>query len=378
MDELKQAIPFNKPFVPAAAVQVIGNALTSLQQQGDGHYSRLAESRLQERYDNPNLLLTPSCTASLELSFMLMNLQPDDEVIMPSYTFPSAATAVTKFWGRPVFCDVDENTGCLDVTRVRSQITEKTKAISWVNYAGNAPDRSELQAIARDFGLYTVEDAAHNFGESPPEGGLTVGDFVTFSFHATKNFQCGEGGAILIRDSNLYQRSLVLREKGTNRRDFSKGVISKYRWIDRGSSYLLAEINSALLLCQLDEFQHIQDSRRSVIMDYLSILGSIEELGWRLLKHTENASHMFALLAPSIRLREEFIAKAKSKGIAVAPHYEDLASSTAGLHFSRSVGLCDASLSFSSKIVRLPVYPELRNQSKEIAWELLRILQSIQ
>ena len=359
-------IPFSKPYTPSSASEHINQALNSLIQQGDGSYSKLIERLVSEKYGASQLFLTPSCTAALELSLMLLDIKAGDEVIIPSFTFTSVATAVTKFWATPVFCDIDTKTGCLDTDSLKELIGPKTKAISWVNYGGIIPEINHLKELSRQFNIPLIEDAAHNFlvlgkGQHEP-----TGDFVTFSFHATKNFQCGEGGGLLVTNKEYIERAHVMREKGTNRRDFNRGVVSKYSWVDRGSSYLLAEINSALLFAQLDEFEVIQRKRQEIVESYAASLAEFEEINWSVLKGTEHSAHLFALLAPNEQERSFLIKFLLEQDIVAVSHYQDLASSPAGIRYADRNSNCINSQDFASRIVRLPVFFELDFARQEI------------
>jgi dTDP-4-amino-4,6-dideoxygalactose transaminase len=258
-------IPFNVPYVPEISKQYVLEALESNHQQGDGPFTEQASKIVSNLVGGGHVLLTPSCTHALEMASMLANFGPGDEVILPAYTFTSAATAVTKFGATPVFVDIERVTKGIDVNQVRESITPRTKAISWVNYAGVAPDIDELQRLAKEFDLLLVEDNAHGLGGSykgKPLG--SFGDFATQSFHATKNIQCGEGGAIVINNPKFIERAEIIREKGTDRSKFIRGEVQKYQWVDQGSSYLLAESLSAVLLGQLELFDEIQEYRRKV------------------------------------------------------------------------------------------------------------------
>lgn len=352
-------IPFSLPYAAQKSFQYISDALTGLVQQGDGHFSIKVQERIQDFYPDSVALLTPSCTGALELSMMILDLGPGDEVIVPSFTFTSAATAVTKFWATPVFCDIDPQTGCIDTNALKDLITPQTKAISWVNYGGLVPNLAELKSIAGEYELPLIEDSAHSFGIPSDFHNKTVGDFVTFSFHATKNFQCGEGGALLMKKEEYLERAHVMREKGTNRNQFSKGKVSKYSWVERGGSYLLAEVNSALLFAQLEEFDSIQARRSELVRKYENKIGQRLPEGWRFLNGLEKASHLFAILAPSREARDNFINSLKSKNIIAVSHYEDLSNSVAGIRYGRTPNECTNSKQFSDKLVRLPLYYEL-------------------
>ena len=258
------------PYVPEESKKYVLEALESNHQQGDGPFTSKASKIVSNLVGGGHVLLTPSCTHALEMASMLANIGPGDEVILPAYTFTSAATAVTKFGATPVFVDIETETKGIDVSQVREAITPRTKAISWVNYAGVAPDIEGLQSLAKEFNLLLIEDNAHGLGGSYKGRPLgSFGDFATQSFHATKNIQCGEGGALVLNNSKYIDRAEIIREKGTDRSRFIRGEIQKYQWLDEGSSYLLAESLAAVLLGQLEEFSKIQEARESTIERYL-------------------------------------------------------------------------------------------------------------
>lgn len=363
-------IPFNVAFIAPSTYSYIDQALGQNNQQGGGKFSELVESHINGLYPSYGALLTPSCTAALELSLLLLDLGPGDEVIVPSFTFPSVVTAITKVWGKPVFADIDLRTGCIDVSQIEKLITPKTRAISWVNYGGIFPNRAELHSLARRYDLFLIEDAAHNFGVETHDFSKDLSDFKTFSFHSTKNLQCGEGGALLIKDPALLERAHIMREKGTNRIAFSRGKVSKYQWVDRGSSYLLAEVNAAILYAQLQCFDEIQGSRQEVVLKYKFMSESVGELGIDFLSGVHSSSHLFAMLLPNLEFRDQFIQLMSLKGIAVSSHYEDLASSSAARRFGFSNQRCSGSEQLSSRLARLPVYPSLGQSTDWICEEL--------
>ena len=364
-------ILFTRPFVSKRAMINLHIVLEKEIQQGNGEFSKEVDRRIESLYPGYNALLMPSCTAALELCLMLLDVGPGDEVILPSFNFPSAATAVTKFWATPVFCDINPSTGCLEFEDLESKVSEKTKAIIWVDYAGLAPEIQKISSLANKRGIALIEDAAHMFGSQPRAGQISVADFVAFSFHATKNIQCGEGGALLIKDAKIVERAYVMREKGTNRREHQLGKVQKYRWVDRGSSYLLPEICAAVLSSQLDERSTILAKRQSTIAMYRQGLAGIDAWGWETLLDTENAGHMFALLAPSGDERESLLAQLRNKGIFAASHYEDLATSPAGKKLGKVVQECVNSYTFSKRVIRLPVYVDLTDTEIDYITEVV-------
>lgn len=361
MDRL---IPFNVPYVPEVSKQYVLEALGSNHQQGDGPFTAKASKIVSDLVGGGHALLTPSCTHALEMASMLANLGPGDEVILPSYTFTSAATAVTKFGATPVFVDIEIETKGIDVNHAREAITPRTKAISWVNYAGVAPDIEGLQSLAKEFNLILIEDNAHGLGGSyngKPLG--SFGDFATQSFHATKNIQCGEGGALIINNSKFIERAEVIREKGTDRSKFIRGEVQKYQWVDQGSSYLLAESLAAILLGSLEKFTEIQAARELVSNTYEDKLRD-----WAMsfnydlqgqIKSEINSAHMFYVVSKSQENRDNFIEYLKKQGIQSMFHYQSLVDSKQGKVFKRADLVSINSQKMSNLLLRLPLYPSM-------------------
>jgi dTDP-4-amino-4,6-dideoxygalactose transaminase len=355
-------IPFNVPYVPEISKQYVLEALESSHQQGDGPFTSRASKKVSDLVGGGHVLLTPSCTHALEMASMLANLGPGDEVILPSYTFTSAATAITKFGATPVFVDIEMETKGIDVNQVRDAITPKTKAISWVNYAGVAPDIEGLQSLAEEFDLLLIEDNAHGLGGSykgKPLG--SFGDFATQSFHATKNIQCGEGGAFVINNPKFIERAEIIREKGTNRSKFVRGEVQKYQWVDQGSSYLIAEVLSANLLGQLENFNEIQEKRESIWESYFTLLTASQEKYSKKFRKMPrglgaNVAHMFYLEIESVEIREFLRLEMLDKKVSSTSHYVSLASSSAGLKLARNSKIAPKSIEFSKRILRLPIF----------------------
>ncbi len=349
-----ELIPFNVPFVPETSKQYVLEALGSNHQQGDGPFTAKASKMLSDLVGGGHVLLTPSCTHALEMASMLANIGPGDEVILPSYTFTSAATAITKFGATPVFVDIEMETKGIDVDQVRDSISPKTKAISWVNYAGVAPDIEGLQSLAKEFNLLLIEDNAHGLGGSykgKPLG--SFGDFATQSFHATKNIQCGEGGALVINNTRFIERAEIIREKGTNRSQFVRGEVKKYQWVDTGSSYLLAEPLAATLLGQLEIFSEIQKQRESITEFYAL---SLQDVRICELPTTTSESHHLFYVTLKKELRESIISTMKSSGVQLTTHYEPLHDSLFSEKMGYKKGDLAKSLSFSKGIVRFPIW----------------------
>jgi dTDP-4-amino-4,6-dideoxygalactose transaminase len=363
-------INFNIPYVPEISKQYVLEALQANHQEGDGPFTKIASKRLSDLVGGGHVLLTPSCTHALEMASMLTNIGPGDEVILPSYTFTSAATAITKFGATPVFVDIEPDTKGINVNQVREAITPRTKAISWVNYAGVAPDIDSLQNLAKDFDLLLIEDNAHGLGgtyKGKPLGGF--GDFATQSFHSSKNIQCGEGGALVINNPTFIERAEMIREKGTDRHKFVQGVVQKYQWVDQGSSYLLADVLAALLLGQLESFQEIQDKRKKIFDFYAVQLSDwATEFGIELpfIPSGEiNTAHMFYLVAKSRQQRDEIIQKLSSFDIRAVFHYQSLASSAFGSKYPAVRETLEFSQKISDQLFRLPLFYKLGIESQK-------------
>jgi dTDP-4-amino-4,6-dideoxygalactose transaminase len=361
---MAKLIPFSVPYVPEASKKYVLESLESNHQQGDGPFTAKASQLVSDLVGGGHVLLTPSCTHALEMASMLAKIGPGDEVILPSYTFTSAATAVTKFGATPVFVDIELDTKGIDVNQVREAISPRTKAISWVNYAGVAPDIEGLQSLAQEFNLLLIEDNAHGLGGSykgKPLG--SFGDFATQSFHATKNIQCGEGGALIINNPKHIERAEIIREKGTDRSKFVRGEVQKYQWVDQGSSYLLAEVLAAQLLGQLENFQVIQKKRLQLFEFYArDLAGWAEDFGYEspFLRIAEyNPAHMFYLVAPTKDERDRFIKKMSRMMIQVTFHYQSLADSRFGRRCTESLGQLKMTEKVSNQLVRLPLYYNL-------------------
>jgi dTDP-4-amino-4,6-dideoxygalactose transaminase len=358
-------IPFNVPYVPEASKKYVLEALESNHQQGDGPFTAKASKIVSDLVGGGHVLLTPSCTHALEMASMLANIGPGDEVILPSYTFTSAATAVTKFGATPVFVDIELDTKGIDLNQVRESISPRTKAISWVNYAGVAPDIEGLQCLAKEFNLFLIEDNAHGLGGSykgKPLG--SFGDFATQSFHATKNIQCGEGGALIVNNSDYIDRSEIIREKGTDRSKFIRGEIQKYQWVDLGSSYLLAEVLAAVLLGQLEKFDSIQESRSAIFKRYLESFRGSEYTQQLVRENDEHTSHMFYVVLESLEIRESLRQHLLTNEIQSTFHYQSLAHSKKGHEYSQAENRISNSVEVSNQLLRLPLYFELSQEQQ--------------
>jgi dTDP-4-amino-4,6-dideoxygalactose transaminase len=357
-------IPFNVPYVSADSKRYVLEVLESSHQQGDGPFTAKASKIVSDLVGGGHVLLTPSCTHALEMASMLAKIGPGDEVILPSYTFTSAATAITKFGATPVFVDIELETKGIDVGQVREAISPRTKAISWVNYAGIAPEIEGLQSLAKEFNLLLIEDNAHGLGGSHKGKPLgSFGDFATQSFHATKNIQCGEGGALVVNNPKFIERAEIIREKGTDRSKFIRGEVQKYQWVDQGSSYLLSESLAAILLGSLEQFTKIQANRELISKTYTDNLCDwASTYNFNLQGHNEeenNSAHMFYIVSKSKASRDHFIEYLDKKGIQATFHYQSLADSKQGELYKKNGSATFNSQKMSNSLLRLPLYPSM-------------------
>lgn len=366
-------IVFTRPFLTGEELSNISQAMSSGLLAGDGPFTKLCSSWLEEKLGVNRALLTHSCTAALEMAAMLLDFQPGDEVILPSYTFVSSANAFVLRGATPVFVDVRADNLNIDETLIESAITPRTKAILVVHYAGVACEMDEIMAIASRHGLRVIEDAAQAITatyKGKPLG--TIGDLGALSFHATKNVISGEGGALLVNRAEFVERAEILREKGTDRSRFLSGQIDKYTWQDVGSSFLPSELIAAFLLPQLQASEQINEARLSIWQRYLEALGPLAEAGhFELTTHaaeTKHNAHMFYLVAVTATERESLAKHLKSQGIIAVPHYVPLHSSPAGTKHGRAATPMPVTDSYSERLLRLPLYPDLgEDQQKVIA-----------
>lgn len=339
---------------------------------GDGPFTKKCNEWIQDRFGVQKALLTTSGTAALEMAAILCDLQPEDEVILPSYTFSSTANAFVLVGAKLVFVDVRPDTMNIDERKIEQAITPKTKVICVVHYAGVACEMDAIMDIAKRHGLKVVEDAAQGVMSTYKGRALgTIGDFGCFSFHETKNYSMGEGGALLIRDAENNERAEILREKGTNRSMFFRGQVDKYTWVDYGSSYLPSELNAAYLWAQLEKADEINDSRLAAWSDYHAFLEPLSKTGRIEIPDIPagcvHNAHMFWIKTSDIEERTALIQYLKGKGIGSVFHYIPLHSAPAGLKFGRFDGDDCYTTIESERLVRLPMWYGLSTeQVKEI------------
>jgi dTDP-4-amino-4,6-dideoxygalactose transaminase len=344
---------------------------------GDGQFTRRCHKLLEETVGTPKALLTTSCTHALEMAALLLDLKPGDEVIVPSFTFVSTVNAFVLRGARPVFADVRPDTLNLDERLLERHITPRTRAIFVVHYAGVGCEMDAIQEIADRHGVPVIEDNAHGlFGRYRGRNLGTFGCLATQSFHETKNFSCGEGGALLINDMSYAERAEILREKGTNRSLFYRGMVDKYTWVDVGSSFLPSEILAAVLYSQLEVRDLIQARRRRIWERYRAELaGWAAENGVGLPfipDHCEHPYHIFYLLMPSLEIRQEFIAHLRQREILAVFHYVPLHLSAMGQQFGGRAGDCPVTEDVSDRLVRLPLFSDLSELHQEVVIENVR------
>ena len=363
-------IPFNKPYAQGNEMAYMSQAIASGHLSGDGAFTKKCHALLKDMLGSPQVLLTTSCTHALEMSALLLNIQPGDEVIIPDFTFVSTVNAFVLRGAKPVFCDVRADTLNLDETKLERLITPRTKAIVPVHYAGVGCEMDAILAQTKERGIAVVEDNAHGlFGKYKGKYLGTFGSLATQSFHETKNFTCGEGGALLVNDRELAERAEIIREKGTNRARFFRGQVDKYTWVDVGSSYLPSELLAAYLYAQLEAREDIQARRKRIWELYAAHLpGWAAENDTRLPvipEHCEQSYHMFYLLLPNLQTRQALIAHLKNKGILSVFHYLPLHLSDMGRQFGGKPGDCPVTEDISDRLLRLPFYNDLTSSEQE-------------
>lgn len=363
-------IPFNRPPYFGTEELYVKEAIHNHKICGDGPFTKRCNTWLEGRFHAQKALLTTSGTTALDMAALLCGLNPGDEVILPSYTFSSTATAFVLAGAKLVFADIRPDTMNLDETRLEDAVTEKTRVIVPVHYAGVACEMDTIMDIAKRHHLKVVEDAAQGVMSSYKGRALgTMGDFGCFSFHETKNYSMGEGGAVIIQDPACNERAEILREKGTNRAKFFRGQVDKYTWVDFGDSYLPSELNAAYLWGQLEHAEEINQNRLDTWNCYYQGLKPLADAGKIELPHippecTHNA-HMFYIKLADLSERTAFISHMKAQGISCVFHYVPLHSSPAGLKFGRFSGEDVYTTRESDRLVRLPMYYGLSAEDRE-------------
>lgn len=363
-------IPFNKPSVVGSELVYVGEAVAGGHASGDGPFTKRAQAMLEKRFSANRVLLTTSCTSALELAALLCDLQPGDEVIVPSYTFVSTANAFVLRGATPVFVDIRPDTLNIDERLIEQAITPRTRAIFPIHYAGVACEMDAIMDIAHRYGLLVVEDAAQGVHAQFKDRWLgTIGHVGCYSFHETKNLSCGEGGALVINDPGMERRAEILREKGTNRSQYLRGQTDKYTWVDIGSSYLPSDMLAAFLVGQIENMEKITSRRGEIFDRYADLLAPLVKRGVVQIPfvppHCSTNYHMFYLLTADVEERTALIAHLRAAGIVAVFHYVPLHSSP----FAQSLGVPHAHLphteELSARLLRLPMYFDLTDQQVE-------------
>ena len=370
-------IPFNKPTAVGKEAEYMQAALQAGHISGDGNYTKKSHTLLEQALGVPKVLLTTSCTHALEMSALLLDLKEGDEVIVPSFTFVSTINAFVLRNAKPVFADIRPDTLNMDESRLEALITPRTRAIVVVHYAGVACEMDAIMEIANRHNIPVIEDNAHGlFGKYKGKYLGTFGVMATQSFHETKNFTSGEGGALLINDPKYIEDAEILREKGTNRSRFFRGQVDKYTWVNVGSSYLPSDMLAGFLLAQLEEREFIQNRRREIWENYYKELGDWAEENHVQMPfvpaHCDQSYHMFYLLFPSLEKRQAAIAHLKAQGIHAVFHYLPLHLSPMGEKYGGKAGDCAVTEQVSDQLLRLPFYTNMTADEQKQVIETLK------
>jgi len=371
------SISFNRPTFVGKESEYMQQALQNDHISGDGPFTKKTHSLLEQALSVPKVLLTTSCTHALEMSALLLDLKDGDEVIVPSFTFVSSINAFVLRGAKPVFADVRPDTLNVDETRLEALITPKTRAIVVVHYAGVACEMDTIMEIANRHNIPVIEDNAHGlFGKYKGKYLGTFGVMATQSFHETKNFTSGEGGALLINDPKYIEDAEILREKGTNRSRFFRGQVDKYTWVNVGSSYLPSDMLAAFLLAQLEEREQIQSRRQKIWETYYKELSAWAEENHVQMPfvpaHCEQTYHMFYILLPNLEKRQEAIAHLKAQGIQAVFHYLPLHLSPMGEKYGGKPGDCEVTEHVSDQLLRLPFYTSMTEDEQMQVIQVLR------
>ncbi len=374
MNELR--VDFNRAVIVGREMEYMAEAIANAHISGDGPFTKKCHALLQQELDIPRALLTTSCTHALEMAAILLDIRDGDEVIVPDFTFVSTVNAFVLRGARPVFLDIRPDTLNLDESKLEAAITPRTKAILPVHYAGVGCEMDAIMEVANQHEIAVVEDNAHGlFGKYNGQFLGTFGAMATQSFHETKNFTSGEGGALLINDTKFIERAEIIREKGTNRSRFFRGQVDKYTWVDLGSSYLPSDILAAFLYGQLEQRERIQSHRKALWETYnLALNDWAQKNGVQLPivpAHTEQAYHMFYILMPNLDLRQKFIQYLRDLEIYSVFHYLPLHLSDMGQRFGGKPGDCPVTEDVSDRLVRLPFHNGLNSTEQELTIEAI-------
>jgi dTDP-4-amino-4,6-dideoxygalactose transaminase len=363
---MNSPIPFNRPYLTGFEKDYVASAIEKRGLSGDHHYTLACNEKLRNLLGVKHAQLTTSCTAALEMAAILCNLNPGDEVIVPSYTFVSTVNAFVLRGARPVFVDIRADTLNIDESKIEAAVTKRTKAIFVVHYAGVACEMDTIMEIAKRHGILVVEDAAQAIFSTYHGRALGgIGDIAALSFHETKNIVCGEGGAVLTNRPDFGERCEIVREKGTNRSKFFRGQVDKYTWVDVGSSYLPPDFVAAFLLAQLENHEKIQRERKRVFDRYAKGLAELVDAGLVRRQHCPDHcvanQHIFCLLTDNLETRTALISSLKSKGISAVFHYVSLHSSPMGMQYGYKQGDLPVTEAVSDQLVRLPLFSDLQD-----------------
>ena len=375
MNELR--VDFNRPVIVGREFEYMQQAIENAHISGDGPFTKKCHTFFEKELGVPKALLTTSCTHALEMAALLLDIQPGDEVIIPDFTFVSTVNAFVLRGAKPVFVDIRSDTLNLDETKLESLLTPKTKAIVPVHYAGVGCEMDRIMEIATGHSIPVVEDNAHGlFGKYKGKHLGTFGSMASQSFHETKNFTSGEGGALLINDPVLVERAEIIREKGTNRARFFRGQVDKYTWVDIGSSYLPSDILAAFLFAQLEQREKVQLHRKQVWELYHAGLKDWADAHDVQLPYVpddcEQSYHMFYMLLPSLELRQHLITYLRERGVYSVFHYLPLHLSDMGQRFGGRIGDCPVTEQVSDQLIRLPFHNSLTSSEQELVIDLLR------
>lgn len=371
-------IPFNKPPMTGKEIYNVQKVIENNEKlSGDGPYTKQCNKWIETNFNTPKALLTTSCTHALEMAAILIDIKPGDEIIAPSYTFVSTVNAFVLRGAKIVFVDIRPDTMNIDETKIEAAITEKTKAIVPVHYAGVACEMDTIMDIAKRYNLYVIEDAAQGVMSTYKGKSLgTIGDLGCFSFHDTKNYSMGEGGALLVQNEKFIERAEIIREKGTNRSKFIRGQVDKYTWVDIGSSYLPSELNAAYLCAQLEEAHVINQDRLKSWDLYYNCLKKLEEQGVIDLPiipyQIEHNAHMFYIKTRNIEERSDLIDYLKQHDVFSAFHYIPLHSAEGGINSSLFVGEDNYTTKESERLLRLPMFYGLTENEILIVTDLIK------
>ena len=374
-------IPFNQPYTTGQELSYIQDSINRIHISGDGYYTRQVNEFIEKTFHTSKALLTTSGSTALDMAALLLNLQPKDEVILPSYAFVSTVNPFLMAGAKIVFAEIKKETLNIDTEDIKRKITSRTKAIIPVHYAGVACDMDDIMELASKNNVKVIEDAAHGVNAKYREKYLgTIGDMGCYSFHETKNYSCGEGGAILINhDEELIERAEIIREKGTNRSQFFRGEVDKYTWVDIGSSYLPSDMLAAFLYAQFEQLDEIDSKRKFVFNYYYKHLKKLEEKGILRLpvisEGCECNAHMFYILLNCEKERNDLMHKLKDNGIHAVFHYLPLHTAPMGLKMGYKMGDLPITEDLSGRLLRLPMYADLSEKELEyIVRKIYRVL----